>query len=266
MGAEQPFAGRVRLAGTLRHRGDRIGAGEERVSLRETRLELAASWSPLDWLALSATMPIVHRYLELGDGPLGARAPVDAFSPGDLELRVRFFVFHDRAFAPRHLVAVQAGLGLPTGATRALSEEIRLPQDALAGLGAWSPIAGLTYAFFDEPWSLYASAVAWLRFGGHDGERPGEQVRVGVTLQRQLGTVLATRAAVDLRIDAATRLADGGRDPSSGGAILYVGPDLVLSPTTDLLLVVGLRAPAVQGLRGQHVERAIVELSVAGDL
>lgn len=266
MGAEQPFAGRMRLAGTLRHRADRIGAGQDRVLLRETRLELSASWSPVDWLALSATMPIVHRALDLGDGPYGPRAPVDAFSPGDLEVRARIFVFRDRALSPRHLLAVQAGLGVPTGATRALSNEIRLPQDALAGLGAWSPIAGVSYAFFDDPWSFYASAVTWLRIGGHDGERPGEQVRLGATLQRQLGAVLALRAAADLRVDAATRLEDGARDPNSGGAILYAGPDLVLSPLTDLLVVVGLRVPVVQGLRGAHVERAIAELSVAGDL
>ncbi len=255
MGAEQPFAGRLRAALRTRVRGDRLGD----VRLLEARSDLTVAWTPHPRLTLSAEMPLVLRSVSIE-----GEARRTAFAPGDAELRARGFVYRHPSLAPRHLLAVVGGVAVPTGV--ASSADVGLPRDALVGTGVWSPLLGVSYAYFAGQFSLFASAVGYARLGTMDGEAPGESVRVTVAGQAQLTPALALRAAADARVDARVRTIDGQRERGTGGGIVFVGLDVVASLGTDVLLVAGLRVPVAQVLEPGHVETALGEVALAVDL
>lgn len=255
MGSEQPFAGRLRLALDVRVRGDRI----DDVHILEGRTDLTVAWSPLDRLTLSLELPLVYRSVSVA----GAAAR-DALSLGDVEARVRWFVYRDSALAPRHLLAIVAGISAPTG--RASSDDAGLPHDALAGSGVWSPLLGVSYAHFALPFSFFASVVGYARLGTMDGESPGESLRITTAGQYQATEAVALRWSIDARVDARVRTIDGQREHGTGGTILFTGPDVILSPVTDVVIVAGVRVPVVQALAGSHVETVLVSLTVAADL
>ena len=255
MGSEQPFAGRFRLGLRLRLRGDRI----DDVHILEGRSDLTVAWSPLDVLTLSVEAPAVYRSVAIPN----ARTR-EALSFGDVEARARWFVYRDRAFAPRHLLALVGGLSMPTG--RASSEDAGLPEDALAGTGVWSPLLGVSYSYFARPYSLFASVAGYARLGMANGESPGESLRFTTAAQYQATEAVGLRLSVDGRVDGRARMQGEPREAGTGGTILFAGADVVLSPMTDLIVVAGFRVPVVQALAGSHVETMLGEVTVAADL
>jgi hypothetical protein len=255
MGTEQPYAGRLRLAVRGRVRGDRL----DDVKVLEGRTDLSLAWSPWPTLSLSADLPVVARAVSVGGAPRRHSVAL-----GDAEARVRWFVFRDRELAPRHLVALVGGVAAPTGESSAAG--VALPRDALAGTGVWSPLLGVSYAYFAHPLAFFASVVGYLRLGTMDGEAPGESLRGTVAVQHQLVPALALRVAADARVDARVRRFDGQRERGTGGGIVFAGVDAVVSLGGDLVLFAGLRVPVVQALEGGHVETALGELGLAADL
>lgn len=255
MGNEQPFAGRLRLALGLQARGDRI----DDVHIVEGQSDLTLAWSPIDRLTLSLQVPLVYRSVSVA----GERAR-DAISLGDTELRVRWFVYRDRPLAPRHLLALVGGISMPTG--RASSDDAGLPRDALPGTGVWSPLLGVSYAYFALPFSVFVSAVGYARLGTMDGEAPGESLRLTTAGQYQASDAVGLRWTFDVRVDARVRTIEGQREHGTGGTILFTGPDVIVSLVTDVVIVAGLRVPLVQALAGSHVETVLAQLTVAADL
>ena len=59
MGAEQPYAQRLRASALLRTSGQRFGSGAATTRLSEVRTELSVAYAPLSWLMLSLTAPLV---------------------------------------------------------------------------------------------------------------------------------------------------------------------------------------------------------------
>jgi hypothetical protein len=255
MGTEQPYAGRLRLALRGRVRGDRL----DDVKVLEGRTDLSLAWSPLPSLSLSAELPVVARRVSVSGTPRG-----NPVSFGDAEARMRWFVYRDSALGPRHLLALVGGVAAPTGEASAV--DAGLPRDALAGTGVWSPLLGVSYAYFANPFAFFASVAGYLRVGTMDGEAPGESLRGTVAVQHQVLPALALRFAADARVDARVRRLDGQREEGTGGGIAFAGLDVVVSLGGDVLLVAGLRVPVVQALEGDHVETAIGELALAADL
>jgi hypothetical protein len=255
MGTEQPYAGRLRLAVRGRVRGDRL----EDVKVFEGRTDLSLAWSPIPSLSLSAELPLVGRSVSVGGAPRRA-----SFALGDLEARARWFVYRDRGLAPRHLLALVGGVAAPTGETSA--SDAGLPRDALAGTGVWSPLLGVSYAYFANPFAFFASVAGYLRLGTMDGEAPGESLRGTIAVQHQLVPALALRVAADARLDARVRRIDGQREHGTGGGIAFAGVDAVVSLGGDVVLVASVRVPVVQALEGDHVETALGELALAADL
>ena len=79
-----------------------------------------------------------------------------------------------------------------------------------------------------------------------------------------MGRRFAARLGIDTRLDG-TASADDKPDPSSGGFVGYLSPQLVVSPATDLLVQVGAHFPVVQALRGFHREGAILAVGATYD-
>ncbi len=232
MGTEQPYVNRLRASLELRHRVDEIGEGGAGLRLTEQRLDSQLAWAPHPRVFLLGTFPLLRREVSYAD-VLHRRT----WGPGDIELRAKVFVYRDREFALRHLVAALVGVKLPTAALEKSPAGQTLPIEVQPGTGSVDPIIGASYGFFSMPWSVYASTQAVVSTTGTNGFRASRSLRSTVALQRQLGTLTALRLAADTRLDGKERERDA-ESPDSGGFIAFAAPP---APTTSDGC---LRAPA----------------------
>lgn len=252
-GFEQPKKHRFRSSATIRHRNDRIGdARVDELQLAEQRLELAGAYSPTDRLTISAMMPVVHRFVTAVN-----LAEADIWAPGDFELRMRGVIYRDRAFAPRHLVSLIGGLEFPTSSIEVDADGVPLPLEFQSGTGSWDPIAGVSYALFSDPWSLYVSSVSTFPTTGTADTRAGISTRQTAMMQIQPWTFLAFQAGAEFRWDGPGYI-QGVRDPNTGGHITYGTLGIVGMPHDSVLLHLTAAIPIVQRLDGDHEESVAV--------
>lgn len=262
MGTEQPFAGRLRLATTVRAWGLTAGAQPgEATSLRELRVDVSAAWAPVPWLFLSATLPLQARELQ---EPSLARE--SAWGPGEAELGARLYLWRDKAFAPNHLVSLLVGAKLPTSPTWRAAGGQPLSLDAQLGTGSLDPFAGLAWMGSFSTWSLFASATGYVATStGPLGFRPGPSLRTTLAAQWQPTPRWALRLASDTRLEAVASLR-GEPEPFNTGFVAYASPDVIFSPVMDVVVQLGVRVPVLNLLRGAVQPSPILQTSVAVDL
>lgn len=260
MGTGKPFAGRLRGALQLSYRTDAIGQGRvNRVELREGRLDASLAYAPVDYWFAVVAVPVVRKQVTFVNLEQHTR-----LSLGDIELRNKFFVYQDRDFSPRHLVAVEAGLKLPTAPLERDAQGDLLPLEVQTGTGSFDPILGASYALFLSPWSGYLSATGSYPTQGIEGSRASPSLRSTLAAQYQPVNLLALRLAVDTRLDGKARQHDAP-EPDSGGFVAYLAPAVLLSPLTDLILTASVQVPVLNALHGYHDEGPIYSLSATLD-
>jgi hypothetical protein len=259
-GTEQPFLGRLRSAAELRYRTDAIGRpGIDRMRIRELRADVSTAWAVRDDLFLLASLPLLYR--DVTETNL-ARSQIRSL--GDVELGAKWFVWRDRSFAPRWLVAVLGGVKLPTAPWREDTPGRPLPLEVQPGSGSLDLSFGASLAFFGDALSTYVSLQQREPIVSRSQLEPGRSLHASAALQYQLGELLAARGSCELRLDQSSREA-GARDANSGGMIAYVGAELLLSPFEDFSIVSGVHLPALQRLRGAHDEGLISSLALIRD-
>ena len=260
LGAEKPYPWRVRAALGAQGRTDAVGReGIDQVKLRELRTDAYLAVAPSSRLFLQLGVPLVTRSVETVSG-----AKSNATGLGDIELRVKPFVWQDREFAPRHLLAFLGGLKIPTASRQRGRDGALLPVEVQPGTGSLDPILGASYAFFALPWSVYASltftAPAWSR----DELRASPSLRTATVLQYQVVPALAFRAGLDTRVDGKA-YESGVASRDSGGVIAFASPEVVVSPHPDWLLALAVRIPFANALVGAHTEGPLLAFTVAHD-
>jgi hypothetical protein len=260
-GQEVPFAGRLRFSSLVRAWGlteEEATPGERR--LRELRLDLGVAYSPTAWLTLGASLPLQAR--ELSDTGLAHQR---ALSPGDAELSARAVVWRDRAFGPRHLLSVLAGVKLPTAPLVRDAAGVPLELDAQVGTGSVDPLLGVAYTGFHGPLSVSASATGRLPTSGRDGYRGPPALLVGLGAQLQLpSSPWALRLGTDAQL-AGEGSTSGARDASVRGLVAFVSPDVLFSPARDVLLALGLRLPVLHLTEEPVRFSPVLTLSLAVD-
>jgi len=259
-GAEQPFAGRLRSALELQYQTHDTGrAGVEQLHIAEARADISLAWAPDPRWLLAARLPLLDRQLE--DASLGVR---ETWGIGELELDAKWFVWTDRALAPRWLIAWLAGVQLPTAPLQRDAAGEVLPLEAQPGAGSWDVVLGPSVSAFAGDTSLYAS-LRWTQPLLAPGPfEPGAALGASLALQQQLAPWLAARAVSELRADRQSR-EQGQRDLDSGGAVGFVGGDLIWSPLEDLVAQLGARLPAVSRLRGAQREGPAFRFALVRD-
>lgn len=261
MGAEQPYAQRLRASALLRTSGQRFGSGAATTRLSEVRTELSVAYAPLSWLMLSLTAPLVRRVI---DFPNLARDTTLAL--GDLELRARAFVWRDRSFDPNHLVAVVAGVELPTARSWATADDAARPVELQIGSGSFDPIAGLTYSYFGSQVSFHAVSTVLVPTRGFEGTRQGLSWRTSLAAQYQPFTYFGVRVGADARLDRPAVEPGGSPDPNSGGLVGFATFGAVSSVLEDLVVQASLSIPVVQHLEGEQGESLAFMAGVTYDL
>jgi hypothetical protein len=260
MGDEKPFGGRIRAAAELRVGRIRVGEpGVDETVMTEERLELAVAYAPTRSTFLVLAAPLLYRQAAFHDG-----AHLRFFTIGDVELRIKQFVYSSRKGQIQHQVAIVGGLKAPSAPVENDDHGAPLPAALQPGLGSVAPSAGLFYGLGDGPWSFYTSATVYMPFAIRDSAHGSDSFRTSASVQRQVGRPFAARFGLDTRLDGGG-VVNGQSDPNSGGFVAYLSPALVVSPATDLLLAVGAHVPFAQALRGYHHESTIGTLSVTYD-
>lgn len=260
MGSEKPFVGRLRAALELRHRTDAIGTpGFDEQRLQEERLDAQMVWAPTDRFIFMVDVPALSR--EVTYVNLASR---DTTALGEILLTAKSFVWQDDPFVPAHLLAVLATLKLPTAQLQRGPDGALLPIELQPGTGSFDPGAGLAYAFFADPWSVYASVTGVLTTRGDQGYRGPRSLRTTTALQYQLVPSLALRGGFDTRTDS-TAIEAGTTASDSGGFIGFATAEALVAPVSDWLLYAALRVPVVNALRGAHTEGPYVSVGVAYD-
>lgn len=240
MGQGPTFAGRTRFGLRLRYRWDQLRAEDARVELHEARAEVSASYAFDERVSVSVMAPAVLRR-----AAWSSLRAYTVIGPADVELRGRFLLLRDRAFAPEHLLGVTAGLGLPTSIDQVDGQGRRLPVDVQTGSGAFTPMAGLYYMHLADPHAVFASASVAVPVGGRYDETGGPSLRFTVAAQQRLTSWLSIREGVDARWDAPATIGER-TDPRSDHFTLFVSPDVLLSPAPDWVVSLGVRIPTLQ--------------------
>jgi hypothetical protein len=291
LGSEKPLRHRLRAGATAILQSESAGLADDRLDLSEKRLDLAVAWAPLERLFIVASLPFVRRDLAYADGD---RQQIDGV--GDVELRAKGFVWEDRGFSPRHLVALIGGVRLPTSPWARDTAGAPVPAEQQIGSGAVSPILGASYAFFRFPWSAYTSVEASAPVVHQDWYRPAPTLRTTLAAQRHVARFLAVQLGIDTRTDGQgdeattpdlaqagsalvdrTRVhhpghasgdqlpAEAGADEHVGGTALFASGGVLINPLADLVAFAQLRVPVLERLHGQQSNGPVISTGLLYD-
>lgn len=259
MGLELPYQNRLRLAIEERFGGHT--AGDSWVDRSFTlRSSLLASWSPTTRLTVAALVPLVSTWLRSGERPWRS-----ATGLGDVELSLRGVVYRDRAFAPRHLLSALAGLKAPTGPRAYQDDGFPVADDSQPGSGSWDPFAGVAWAWFGDPVSVFSSVGYRYTTRGRNGYWRGQSAGGTVGLQFQPFTRAGFSLAADFRFAAHDQV--GGIEmPNTGGASIAITPSVVVAPVDRWLIKLAAQVHVVDWWNGVQSESTTVMLSTVVDV
>jgi len=247
-GAESAFKGRLRMTSDARAASFRSLV--DQTVIDERRLELWPSWAPVSDFLISAGVPIVWRTI----------GPQSDVVLGDVELRATAVLWERM----RKRIAVFGGFRGPSAPLQKDANGKLLPTDLQPGCGSIVTIAGAYFSIARGLWSATATASVFLPTPVRDGPHPGTSFRIGAIGQFQPSKWFGVRLGAHARYDTSGAIG-GQNDPQSGGAIVYVVPEIIVSPVTDLVFSAGASFPALQDLRGYRVASPVALVSASYD-
>lgn len=256
-GEEIAFAGRMRATVDVR-----VAAFAERggpLRILEGRVVPGAAIAVGDDLLLAADVPLLRRRLS-GSTVAGRVVEDDRLSLGDVEVRASYVALR----TPTRRLSFHGGSKAPTAPLERDAGGRWVPTDLQPGCGAIVPVVGATYTMTGSMFAFWTNASFLMPMSVRSGPHPGDSLRAAMTFQVQPLRVFAARAGVHGRLDSAGDI-DGQVDRSSGGASVFVTPELVVSPIPDLLVSAGAALPLVQETRGHRVTAPILLAGVGYD-
>lgn len=204
------------------------GDGEER--FRGQRLDLFASWTPLDRWTLSLDVPFAWNRIVEVEGGERTRSTLGGL--GDVSLASSFVLWRNREVLPSTWIEGRVWLKTPTGRDEAKVEGTRDPH-LQPGTGSWDFGAGLAVTHRLSWGSLYASAFYRENTEGSLDYEFGDVILANAALEVPLGHAFSQPAldwlSAGLELNfryASYDYQDGERYRDSGGAILYAAPSL----------------------------------------
>jgi len=260
MGAEKPYAGRLRGAIDFSARSETKGrSGQlDYRDIDEWRTSIGLSYSLDPRLTLGAQLPLVRKRVRSGN--LGE---IESRGLGDADLLLRWVAWQDKEM-PRHMAGVRAGLRLPTSAQISDDNGDLVDIDAQPDPGAAAPSLGLWYGYYRFPLFISASGYTMAYGDGNQGFEPGDAFVGSLSAQYALTDALAVQAGLDARHTRTNRFS-GVDDPDSGGSLAmgFLGAALRFGP--DLLVHAGVQLPLHDALDGAQQEDTAYRAGVAYD-
>jgi hypothetical protein len=228
------------------------------------RLDLYASWTPLDRLTLTLDLPwAFNQVTEIEDGE-HTTSRLSGF--GDLSLSASGVLWRNRDVLPSSWLEGRAFLKFPTGESHESVHGVADPH-IQPGTGSWDFGFGLAGVQRLEKASLYASALYRVNTPGSLGYEYGDVVLATAAAEVPLGHAFGIPwlerftlgGGLDFRWTASDH-SHGQRYHSSGGAILFASPSLRVrlpwwGPGRAPSLRAGVQIPFTSGwLRGYQDE------------
>lgn len=261
-GAEVAFAGRKRA--TLELRAAAFETTDRALRVVELRAEPGLAMAVGPSTIVAADVPVLRRSLALVAGPASVTSRTHASSLGDVELRAAHTAWRSAPGLVTERLTISAGVKLPTAPLERDPAGALVHPDLQPGCGSIVPLVSMSYAWTSSLWSAWTSASLLFPVEVRAGSHPGDSLRTSFTMQLQPAPVLATRLGVHGRLDSTGEL-DGEPVKRSGGASVFVAPELVASPTQDLVVSVGAAFPVVQAMRGYRATAPVLLASVGVD-
>lgn len=270
-GQEVPFEGRRRA--TLELRAAAFATSDRTLAVTEVRAQPGLATALGRDTLLGAEVPLLRRTLVLDepaiappDGRLGAPAATSSSftSLGDVELRATHTAWRSAPSTLARRLTVAAGVKLPTAPLELDPAGREVHPDLQPGCGSVVPLVALSHAWTSSIWSATAGASLLFPVSVRAGSHPGDSLRASVTLQLQPSRALATRLGVHGRLDGTGEMNDEVVR-RSGGASVHLAPELVVSPTMDVVVGVGASFPVVQEMRGYRSTTPVLLASVGVD-
>ncbi|MBK9132086.1 MAG: hypothetical protein IPM20_10700 [Gammaproteobacteria bacterium] len=262
MGAEKPFAGRLRIGVDALTRGETVGdPGVDGQDIDETRVTYSLSYAPsADWI-FAASLPYVHKEVRRFD-----LSHETASGLGDADLSARWYLRDAAQIPARHLWGLQFGVRVPTSSEQQ-SNGVPIDIDAQPGGGATIPNLGVWYGYFRTPSFFYLSAAYQHAVDeGYQGYEAGDVMLMTAHAQYALaGNGLALSFSLDARSKEHDHYS-GVVDPDSGGVLVMATPGVVWMPLTDLIVNLSYQIPAIENLHGRQEEDPVFRIGVTYDL
>ena len=270
-GAEVAFAGRKRA--TLELRAASFETTDHVLRVVELRAEPGLAMAVGASTIVAADVPVLRRSLALEQrvpvGPLAPPAPAadrtsHTTSLGDVELRATHTAWKSEPAVVTERLTIAAGVKLPTAPLEHDPAGVLVHPDLQPGCGSIVPLVAISYAWTSSLWSAWTGASLLFPVEVRAGSHPGDSLRASFTLQLQPARVLATRLGVHGRLDSTGEL-DGEPVRRSGGASVFAAPELVASPTQDVVVSIGAAFPIIQEMRGYRATSPVLLASVGVD-
>jgi len=210
------------------HAADTHEDGEER--FRGQRLDLFASWTPLDRWTLTLDVPFAWNRIVEEEG--GERSRTTLGGLGDVSLGSSFVLWRNREVLPSTWLEGRLWLKTPSGRDEAKVEGRRDPH-LQPGTGSWDFGAGLAATHRLSWGALYGSVFYRENTEGSLDYEYGDVILANAALEVPIGHAFSQpaldwlTAGVELNFRYASYdYQDGERYRDSGGAILYAAPSL----------------------------------------
>jgi hypothetical protein len=247
-----------------------LPTGSERS--RGERVDLYASWTPLDRFTLTLDVPFAWN--RIVDKVAGDRTRSTLSGFGDVSLGTSFVLWRNRDVLPATWVEGRLWLKAPTGRDESKVEGVRDPH-LQPGTGSWDFGAGLAAVHRLDWGSLYGSVFYRENTPGSLGYTYGDvwlanlafEVPIGHALEQPWLTWLTAGMELNFRY-AGYDHQDGDRYVESGGSIVYATPSVrVRLPWTiagqPLSLRGAVQIPLTQKwLHGKQHENEVYSLGV----
>ena len=259
MGAEKPYANRLRLSVDFLSRSEELGRnGFNKKVIDENRLSLGLAYAPNTRWMLGLNLPYVNRQLDSFN-----LAEQDVTSLGDITLTVKNFL-QEKEFFQDHMYGFLGGIKFATASEQKDSQGVPLDFDVQAGQGATVVNAGFWYAHYKYPYLVYSSASYHVASDGYQDFQAGDALVYNSTVQYALSPVLSYYLGLEGRSSEKDAFA-GIKDRDSGGTIIFLAPGIIYTIQQDLLLNAVIKFPAIDELNGDHQETSLFSIGITYD-
>ena len=236
------------------------------------RLDLYASWTPVDRLSFTLDTPFVWNRIIGTVGGEHERSSLTGV--GDVSLATSLVVWRDRPVLPSRWVEARVWVKAPTGPNEQKVDGERDPH-IQPGTGSWDAGLGLAGVQRFERGSVYASVFRrWNTEGSLDYQYGnvwlatlGTDAPLGHLFGSPALDVVTPGLSLDFRY-AGKDEQDGQRYDDSGGSILYATPSLRMRlpfgvTESKASLRVAVQLPLTQsGLHGEQHEKPVWSVGV----
>ncbi len=271
-GAEVPFDGRKRA--TVELRAASFATRDQGLKVVELRAQPGVAMAIGRDALVGADVPLLRRSLDLG-AAAPAPAPATGLAPraseastansvGDAEVRASFVAWRSVPALTNRRFTLLAGIKLPSAPLERDPAGALVHPDLQPGCGSVVPTIGGSYTWTSSRWAAWTSASLLFPVSVRSGAHSGDSLRASLGGQLQPTRIFATRLSVNGRLDTTGEL-EGEVLRASGGAAVHVAPEIVLSPTSDVVLALGASFPVVQEMRGYRATTPVLLASVGVD-